>query len=126
MRRRLTGSAQSSQVPLTDEIKPGSKRWGAVLTSLRQIPFLTDLGGLEISVLAHELTLCRYAKGEAIVTKGDEADGLYQVHSGGACVEVGGEVVKSYDAGGFFGELALLSAESTKRILCLPIKPIDA
>ena len=116
MRRVLGGGGGGQkEVRLTDEIKPGSKKWSAVVANLRKIPFLTDLGGLELNVLAHELTLCRYNKGEAIVTQGDEADGLYQVYSGGACVEIGGEVVKQYTGGEFFGELALLSAESTKR-----------
>lgn len=114
LRSATTGGGQE-HVPITDEIKPGSKNWSAVLTSLRNIPFCTDLGKLELNVLVHELTLCRYAKGEAVVTEGDEADALYQVHAGAACVEVGGEVVMSYTAGGFFGELALLSADSTKR-----------
>lgn len=113
--RRVLGSGGPKEVRLTDEIKPGSKKWSAVVANLRKIPFLTDLGGLELNVLAHELTLCRYNKGEAIVTQGDEADGLYQVHTGGACVEIDGEVVKQYGTSEFFGELALLSAESTKR-----------
>eukprot|EP01043_Picozoa_sp_COSAG02_P056391 COSAG02_NODE_6680_length_3423_cov_1.648917_2_plen_385_part_00 len=113
--RRVLGGGGQKEVRLTDEIKPGSKKWSAVVANLRKIPFLTDLGGLELNVLAHELTLCRYSKGEAIVTQGDEADGLYQVHTGGACVEIDGEVVKQYATSEFFGELALLSAESTKR-----------
>ena len=37
--------------------------------------------------LAHELELCRFDKGEAIVSEGDEADGVYVLHEGAATVE---------------------------------------
>ena len=90
MRRRARSAV--SRAMLADEAKVGSRRWRAVVAALGAVPFFVDVAPEELEEIALQLTLCRYAKGERIVTEGEEADGFYQIVSGGAAVVVGGEV----------------------------------
>ena len=89
MRRSMRrGTAKKGRsTPLVSEVKPGSKKWGAILERLAELPFLAELSPQARSSLAHELELCRFDKGEAIVSEGDEADGVYVLHEGAATVE---------------------------------------
>ena len=57
------------------------------LERLAELPFLAELSPQARVSLAHELELCRFDKGEAIVSEGDEADGVYVLHEGAATVE---------------------------------------
>lgn len=82
---------------------------------------MVDMTDEDLDELASLMTFCRYDNGDAIVTKGDPADGLYQIHSGGAVVEVQEsvasemQIVHRYEAGGYFGELAMISETETTR-----------
>ena len=55
---------------LADEAKVGSRRWRAVVAALGAVPFFVDVAPEELEEIALQLTLCRYAKGERIVTDG--------------------------------------------------------
>ena len=84
---------------------------------------MVDMTNAELDEVAAQLTWCKYQQGDAIVVKGDPADGLYQVLSGAAVVEVptdksGGPAVKGIKTlkpGNFFGEKALVSEVSAMR-----------
>ena len=53
--------------------------------------------------------------GETIISRGEQADGMYLVQSGTARAEdSAGGLLKVYRSGDFFGELALSSAEPRK------------
>ena len=86
---------------------------------------MADMTDEDLDEVAAKMSVCKYQTGEAIVSKGDTADGLYQVLSGAAVVEVpdpeaGGsigavKVVNRYTPGGYFGEKALISETDSMR-----------
>ena len=49
---------------------------------------MVEMTDEELDEVAAQMVVCKYQKGDAIVVKGDIADGLYQVISGAANVEI--------------------------------------
>ena len=88
------------------------------------IPFMVEMTDEELDEVAAQMVVCKYQKGDAIVVKGDIADGLYQVISGAANVEIiapdsaTGQLavtaVRRLTPGDFFGEKALVSSDATR------------
>ena len=82
---------------------------------------MVEMTDTELDEVAAQMVLCKYQKGDAIVVKGDIADGLYQLISGAANVEIvapdpaTGQLavtaVRRLTPGDFFGEKALVSFE---------------
>src|SRR5690606_3044089 len=59
----------------------------------------------EILQVAH---MVRVEEGEAIIREGTPGDAFYVIVSGTASVRRGGEEIKRYQAGDYFGETALI------------------
>lgn len=77
---------------------------------LCKVPVLDSLDAYERSQLADALHSETFAKGSNIVVQGDPGDKFYIVEDGTAVATKGGtnEVVMTYYAGDYFGELALI------------------
>ena len=65
---------------------------------------MADMTDEDLDEVAAKMSVCKYQKGEAIVSKGDPADGLYQVLSGAAVVEV-----PDPEAGGSIGAVKVVN-----------------
>lgn len=79
---------------------------------LRRVDFLAPLSDEELQGVARGAELLRKAAGERLFSKGDPGESFYVVLSGEVeLVAEGGRVVERVKAGGFFGELALLTGE---------------
>lgn len=87
----------------------------AICEFLRRVPLFASLTPSTLSHVADQMTIEKYPAGETIIRQGDPGDKFYLVHSGSAEVEVFDgrkkRVVASIEAGGFFGETALVTGE---------------
>lgn len=79
---------------------------------LRRVDFLAPLNAEELQGVARGAELLRKAAGERLFDRGEPGESFYVVLSGEVeLVAEGGRVVERVKAGGFFGELALLTGE---------------
>lgn len=80
--------------------------------ALRRVDFMAPLDERELADLARGIDLVRKPQGATIFLKGDTGDVFYLVLAGEVALLVdGGRVVETVRAGGFFGEIALLTGE---------------
>src|SRR5438105_158224 len=105
----------SAQSPLErgDSVLPPESVSLAVAPFLRAVPFFSQLSDVELAELIAHGSLLTVAPGATIFREGDAADRLYVVTAGQVRVfrtDAGGNEVDlaTVEAGGFFGELALL------------------
>ena len=89
-----------------------------ILPILKQIPLFKDLDETLHREIIQHIVLMYYPGDYTIFNKGDEGDALYIVKSGGVSVfeEKNDDITKDPEiarigAGGFFGEMALVSAD---------------
>eukprot|EP00931_Biecheleriopsis_adriatica_P038140 TRINITY_DN21875_c0_g1_i1.p1 TRINITY_DN21875_c0_g1~~TRINITY_DN21875_c0_g1_i1.p1 ORF type:complete len:380 (+),score=74.32 TRINITY_DN21875_c0_g1_i1:77-1216(+) len=78
---------------------------------LRSVQLLEPLGKEERSQVIDALRFRRFAKGEHIITQGDEGHEFFILICGEARAEQDGQAGLRYKPGGCFGELALLSSQ---------------
>lgn len=95
---------------LTAQPALGEQALGLV-TSLRRIDFLSPLSNEEIADLARGIELRRKQAGEVVFRKGDPGESFYIVLSGEISLGEGNHVLERVRAGGFFGEVSLLTGE---------------
>lgn len=81
-----------------------------VLALLRGVPFLSPLAPGTLDRLARDAAQLTVAEGRAVISEGDVGDRFFVLEAGSVEVTIGGAVVRRIDAGGWFGELALLRA----------------
>jgi len=77
-------------------------------TLVSSVPFFEHLPASRIAVIASSLEPRSASRGEAIIRKGDPADGMYFLIEGECDVMIGDKPIRLRD-GDFFGEMALLS-----------------
>jgi CRP-like cAMP-binding protein len=77
--------------------------------ALQNTPFFSGLPPEDIDGIIQVGQPVSFAAGDAIVSEGEQGDGMYIVVSGTAEVDVGGRFHK-LSTGDFFGEMALVSA----------------
>jgi trk system potassium uptake protein TrkA len=82
-----------------------------LVTSLRRIDFLSPLSNEEIADLARGIELKRKPAGDTVFRKGDPGESFYLVLSGEITLGDGSTVLERVRAGGFFGEVSLLTGE---------------
>jgi di/tricarboxylate transporter/CRP-like cAMP-binding protein len=79
---------------------------------LSSTPFFAGLTSVDIARLVPDLEERHYSPGEVLFRQGDPGDGLYLVRTGEAVVVVdtegGAQAIRTVEAGGYFGEGALL------------------
>ncbi len=75
---------------------------------LRGVPIFAPLAAPELERLAKALSEERREAGSTVFAQGDRGDRFYVIDDGRAAVEIDGGQVRELDAGGFFGEIALL------------------
>ncbi|TQS32292.1 hypothetical protein Golomagni_07397, partial [Golovinomyces magnicellulatus] len=80
---------------------------------LEEVPLLSSLTPYERSKIADALETQKFAPGSVIITEGDPGYSFYLLESGQAQAYKGdpSNIVKQYQKGDFFGELALLNDE---------------
>lgn len=84
-----------------------------VREALRNVDFLAPLSDAEIGELARGMTLVRKGAGEVLFREGDPGEEFFVVLSGEiALVGKEGAAVQTVGAGGFFGEIALLTGDA--------------
>ncbi|MBI5548750.1 MAG: NAD-binding protein [Deltaproteobacteria bacterium] len=84
----------------------------AVIGAMRKIDFLSSLNEDEVESLARGTLLVRKAKGEVLFRKGDPGSVFYMVLAGQVALgDDGPQATEVVEAGGFFGELSLLTSE---------------
>jgi CRP-like cAMP-binding protein len=80
--------------------------------ALAATPFFAGLGAVDVARLVPDLEEQAYEPGEVVLRQGEPGDGLYLVRTGRAEVAVATEnraqPVRTVEAGGYFGEGALL------------------
>jgi len=77
-------------------------------TLLAKIDFLKDMKPELISLLVDAMVSRHFKDGEAVCVEGDEGNEMYLVTRGRLEATVGGDAVKKYMVGMYFGELVLL------------------
>ncbi len=87
-----------------------------VLVGLKQIPFFSHLPDKNLNDLAATAKQLKFAKGDTIITEGENTSPLYVVLAGRARVITSYDVGKHVDLlildrGSYFGEMALLTGE---------------
>ena len=78
---------------------------------LEEVPLLSTLTLYERSKIADALDTRKFGPGEIIIKEGDPGEAFFILESGEAEVyknETGNQVIKQYQKGDYFGELALL------------------
>jgi small-conductance mechanosensitive channel len=84
----------------------------AIRGYLRGIDFLAPLGEEGLDLLARNVRLRVYGKGEKVVRQGEEGSSLFIVLEGGLEVLLDGRKVGELSGGEFFGEMSLLTGEN--------------
>jgi trk system potassium uptake protein TrkA len=85
---------------------------GSLSQLLRKVDFLTSLNEEEVEMVARGAEHLQKPAGADIFKRGDPGECFYVVLSGEVALRSdGGEVLETVRAGGFFGELALLTGE---------------
>jgi cGMP-dependent protein kinase len=81
------------------------------MTALRNVELLYSLSEAKFAALTSLLTIECFTKDAAIVQEATPADSFYIIKTGSAKVLVNGQVVRTMDALGYFGERAMLQQE---------------
>ena len=76
---------------------------------LRRVPLFADLGDHELDVVGASTTELDLSAGHTLIREGEIAHEMFVVVSGELEVRRGDEVVATIGAGGFAGEMALLT-----------------
>ncbi len=83
-----------------------------VVSALRRIDFLAPLSDDELGSVSRGVELVRKREREVVFKKGDEGDAFYLVLSGEVLLlNENGQLIETVRAGGFFGEIALLTGQ---------------
>ena len=86
-----------------------------VCEMLKKVDFFAGLGTDELSHVAEEMTLRRFADGEVLIRQGDMGDLFFLLREGQVDVHVsdadGEKVVATLEAGRYFGERALITGD---------------
>jgi CRP-like cAMP-binding protein len=130
-RRRKGGTAAGQPVPGPGTMTPtqsqdsathtkrGKPRSGGSPSSisdvLGRVPIFRGLTRRERMELAKELAMETFAAGSYVVKQGDPGESMYVIRAGEAVAELTGiGIVRDYERGGFFGEMALVTSEPRK------------
>ncbi|MBU8899672.1 potassium transporter TrkA [Corallococcus sp. H22C18031201] len=97
---------------LTYEPAQGTGVTSSLAQTLRKVDFLTPLSDDEVEAVARGAEFLPKAAGEQIFHQGDAGETFYVVLTGEVALKDNvGQTVSTVSAGGFFGELALLTGE---------------
>ena len=117
------GAGSSAETPTDETDETQSGHWShddehAVIIQRRAnflagVPLFTSMTAGELEAIAEVIHDEEY-EDEPIITEGDEGDSMYVLKDGAAAAEKNGQTVKSYVAGDFFGELALVGSGRRK------------
>ena len=82
---------------------------------LKVSPIFATLSKRQLESIAATSRIRAFSAGDAIIEEGeDRSIGFYVLASGAAEVTKDGEVVATYGSGDYFGEIALLSADTAR------------
>lgn len=104
---RVTGYEMMDMATVKEETRNKYKEY------LAQVPIFVELAPYEIEKMVDALENCAFNNGDTIIREGEQGDCFYIIVKGGAQASklINGRdtVVKTYEPGGFFGGLALLT-----------------
>src|SRR6478609_8404654 len=89
---------------------------GERTSTLKAVPFFTQLNDRELDVVRAVATEKTYAKNAVVLTEGEMGDSLYMIQSGKVKVFIGDEdgreiTLKMLGAGDFFGEMSMIDKQ---------------
>lgn len=103
----------------------GDAELGVLARMLRKVEFFTPLTVGQIEQVLPHVRLYSYEKGETVFKQGSPGDAFYIIHSGSVEVRLKqgffsfSKTLVTLPAGGFFGEIALISSEPrTATLVC--------
>ena len=98
------------------EVNPpnAEERRNKILSTLKNVDFLSPLSDEEVATLADGVEIKKYASGEAVIKQGNEGNSFYLINSGEVEVIITDEKGENTTIGrllpsAFFGELSLLT-----------------
>src|SRR5436853_4678744 len=91
-------------------------RAGTRTTTLKAVPFFTQLDDRELDVVRAVATEKSYPKNAVVLTEGEMGDSLYMIQSGKVKVFIGDEdgreiILKLLGPGDFFGEMSMIDKQ---------------
>src|ERR1041384_6091588 len=89
---------------------------GELPTSLKAVPFFTQLSESELEMIRSLSAEKHYPKNAVVLTEGEMGDSLYMIQSGKVKVFIGDEdgreiILKILGAGVFFGEMSMIDKQ---------------
>src|SRR3954464_4933287 len=90
---------------------------GERTSTLKAVPFFTQLNDRELDVVRSVSTEKSYPKNAVVLTEGDMGDSLYMIQSGKVKVFIGDEdgreiILKILGPGDFFGEMSMIDKQA--------------
>ena len=79
---------------------------------LRTVGLLREFNDRELHVVKSLTSLWAFDAGECILREGEPGSALYIVEDGACTLEIGGRVVKFFDRGEVFGEVAVIDRQA--------------
>src|SRR5438477_12434866 len=91
-------------------------RAGTRTTTLKAVPFFTQLDDRELDAVRALATENNYPKNAVVLTEGEMGDSLYMIQSGKVKVFIGDEngreiILKILSPGAFFGEMSMIDKQ---------------
>lgn len=82
---------------------------------LKSVPILSQFSPYEINQILEAVRVKKYKKDEYIIRQNEKGNYFYILESGEVEAIKDGVIVKQYSKGGYFGELALLKGDESKK-----------
>jgi CRP/FNR family cyclic AMP-dependent transcriptional regulator len=76
---------------------------------VKGVPIFSDLGNRELKQIAQSMKERTFKAGDAVTEEGKGGVGFFIIADGTANVSVGGEQVRTFGAGDYFGEIGLIA-----------------
>jgi CRP/FNR family transcriptional regulator, cyclic AMP receptor protein len=87
--------------------KPAGISTAELVKRLKKVSILGALSPRQLRTLADRVQVVAFEKGDTVVQRGDEGNGLYLILDGAADVRRGNRALARLGVGQFFGELSL-------------------
>lgn len=98
----------------------------AVINTIAQVPLFKGLSKPDLKSLSKIVEARHYPTAKVIVKEGDPGVSFFVIVSGTARVEVGGNHVRTLNAGATFGEAALLRPRNARTATVIAESDVDA
>jgi CRP/FNR family transcriptional regulator, cyclic AMP receptor protein len=76
---------------------------------IKRVPLFSDLNDRELKQIARSMKERRFNAGETVTEEGKGGIGFFVIADGTATVTIGGEQVRTFGTGDYFGEIGLIA-----------------